>query len=100
MSRAYRKFEDDEQQGAPALACSCGRAASWEELSSLGARCTLCYRAYCSAHVPGPTKVANVPEGPIAWAQRLKLREAAGDRLTIVQREAWRSALRHEESAA
>lgn len=36
-------------------------------------------------------------ESPTAWAQRLRLRELGGDRLTIFQRDAWRAVVRVED---
>jgi hypothetical protein len=40
--------------------------------------------------------VKNPPD-PKAWAHRLKAREQAGEHLTTIQREAWRTALRGHE---
>lgn len=55
------------------------------------------------APLASPTVVAAVRQSftravvdPLAWAQRLRSREEAGEHLTATQREAWRTALRKE----
>lgn len=39
------------------------------------------------------------PQGPKAWAWRMRARELAGERLTLFQRQCWREALRAELAA-
>lgn len=94
------------------------------ELAALGARCRQCYDAFCADANPSwlPNRPLRAEErarlierakGALRtmantrrnrdgrqWARDLRAREDAGEQLTRVQREAWRSALRCEIDAA
>jgi hypothetical protein len=75
----------------------CGAPTPWETMSRLGARCELCYAAYCARPRPAP-HLPQVPsaQNPKAWAWALRERELAGARLSRVQREMWRAAIGRE----
>jgi len=65
-----------------------------ETLNQYGARCFNCYEAYCREPQPAPSVMADKRHGdPKAWAEALKQREEAGERLTLAQRDMWRAAL-------
>jgi len=40
--------------------------------------------------------LVTVVEDPLSWARSLRDREGRGERLTLLQREKWRQALRNE----
>lgn len=86
-----------------------------DDLTLYGARCRICYDAWCAAANPswmpnraltaderaklrqhirnGVAKIAAQAQGNKTWAHRLKAREEAGEVLSEVQRKAWREAL-------
>lgn len=92
----------------------CGCTASYETLSSYGARCGACYAAYLRGDrepmthlsveekkdIAGALRTVLTSRPPAhAWAERLRERENAGERLTPAQRNAWRAVL-HENPQA
>lgn len=72
----------------------CGVPTSITTLNTLGARCSGCFDAYCNAKQPAPEFMADKRLGdPLAWAKSLKAREESGERLSLAQKQMWRSAL-------
>lgn len=64
-------------------------------LSAYGAMCFHCFDAYCGELQSSPRFTADKRTGGHrAWADALKAREEAGERLSIAQRDMWR-AVRH-----
>jgi hypothetical protein len=58
-----------------------------ETLSTYGARCVRCYRAYCAEPMHAPERFPidkSVPHDH-AWAYRLRAKKAAGIRLSPAQ---------------
>lgn len=90
-----------EAQPAAQFRCAwCHNITPHETLASLGARCVPCYRRYCEEMPPRPAFMADKQkDGPRAWAHALKRREESGERLSPVQRKAWRDALGPEKQA-
>jgi len=94
---------------------ACHGMAPRDDLTLYGARCRPCYDAWCAAANPawmpnraltpeeraklrqhirnGVAKIAAQATGTKTWAHRLQAREAAGEKLSEVQRKAWRDAL-------
>lgn len=118
-NRAATAANDDP----PRYACAfCHQPSSeYQHLAMYGARCLPCYRSYChGSQYPGksddePMTVAEkralaehlkammqlVGRAPSKdWALKLKQREANGETLSRVQRDAWRRALREPVGAA
>lgn len=89
-----KKLQEDagEVGGLKCRRCKC--ITTSDTLSSYGGLCGPCYGVYCREQTAGIKGTA--PEGAQhAWAHRLKSREEAGERLTLVQRDMWRDALKH-----
>lgn len=79
------------------LPCTfCGTLTKRKVLATLGARCGDCYERYVREKQSYPDVGNKKANGPKDWASALKRREEAGERLSIVQRQAWRDALRNE----
>ncbi|HMM52970.1 MAG TPA: hypothetical protein PKD87_15335 [Burkholderiaceae bacterium] len=96
MSLRTVREQTGDLDGMQALACTvCGARASYEALSFLGARCSRCFDRYLRDPQPAPNVPAagGVVVDRLAWARLLRDREAAGQRLSRVQRDAWRAAL-------
>jgi len=72
----------------------CGNAASAETLSMLGARCGRCYEVYCKEPVEVRKYPESLPTGHLAWAHRLKWREGQGEKLSKIQTDSYKLALR------
>jgi ribosomal protein L37AE/L43A len=97
MSYKSARKEIAEQNDAQPTCAFCGRASAWETLSSYGSRCGACYAAYCSAYRPFPA-IGDKSTSPRSWADALKARHEAGDRLTPAQITAYKTVIgmRHE----
>ncbi len=118
---SYRNSRRDEAVADDYLAnhapCRwCGNSTPRDDLSRYGARCEPCYQAWCAEANPSwwpnrplqpherealmrhakkaVAKLRAKKPDPRAWAHALKAREEAGERLSPVQRDAWRIALR------
>lgn len=100
----------------------CGGSAPYVDLFEFGGQCGPCDVAYRAALNPSwwPNRPLTMPERremvgkaqealrhlrqplsePRAWADKLRDREARGEKLTIVQKTAWRTALRVDQSEA
>lgn len=65
-------------------------------LAQYGARCLQCYEAYCREPQRSPNVGNKRDHGPKAWAHALRAREAAGERLSVAQRDMWCAALQGE----
>lgn len=63
-------------------------------LGALGRRCRNCWDAWRNTLPEAPDVGNQQHQGPKAWAHALKAREERGERLSAVQREMWRDALR------
>ena len=103
-----------DESGAGMLPCSfCGRQTEHAVLVEYGARCGPCFNAYVTRDRPVSRILTSdekravlhrlrvllsVQQHPRAWAHRLRDREDAGERLTRIQRDAWRTALNESEN--
>lgn len=99
------------------LPCNrCGTSTPREDLERLGARCRSCFEAFQAEANPswwpnrpltqseraavirkarqGLAQMGQSQRDPRQWAHDLKAREDAGERLSPVQKQAWRDALR------
>jgi hypothetical protein len=75
----------------------CNSPASAEALSTLGARCSRCYEVYCKDIWPAMKFPAGlIPQTHLAWAHKLKHRHDCGEKLTGIQIEKFKIALRLE----
>lgn len=87
----------------------CGQREDRETLSRGGMRCGPCYEAYLAEIKPGrpvsrnealqmlrglSSNLGDRSKDPREWARRLQRREIAGERLSQLQRQWWREALR------
>ena len=107
-------FDDEAPAGPPATSTAgkmrpcaeCATQVLWETLSLYGGRCQHCYAAYLRGagqrrleasdrkQLAASVKaIAAAGEPDKAWAYKLRDREAAGEKLTSAQRQAWRAAL-------
>lgn len=113
MRRGFDERQDrqvaDEHLANFAPCTFCGRSDERENISKYGARCGECYASYCrgtsgnaapkslAERIAVLQKLRGVLAGtfsdPKAWARKLQAREHGGERLTLVQRQAWREAL-------
>ena len=81
-----------EQFGGFYTCKTCGSVTSHSTLSDHGARCFPCYQSYCRA-VQSPMSYPPIHDGQRKWAYLLKAREDGGERLTSIQRAAWRGVI-------
>ena len=73
----------------------CFAPASVEALATMGARCGRCYEVYCKDVQPARKFPAGViPQTHLAWAHKLKYRHEQGERLTKIQIDMFKTALR------
>lgn len=106
MTATYRKVRTElaEQHAnddqPPCRFCS--TPTPRDTLTNLGARCSVCYRAYCESPPPQPTITYRRDDRARSWAWNLKARHESGERLTPAQIAAYTAALRSkvEEAAA
>lgn len=101
MTSAYAaraRAAAEDAQPPQLLSCRlCRASADYATVSSLGGMCLRCYDAYRSEAPAIRTPAADSSTDKRAWARALKAREEAGERLSPVQREMWRTALRVAE---
>lgn len=91
------KFKTDDRVEAPArYTCAfCFSPTTAEVLSTLGARCSRCYEVYCKDVQPAMKFPAGlIPQTHLAWAHKLKYRHEMGDRLSKIQIDMYKTALR------
>lgn len=73
----------------------CFSPASFEALTTMGARCSRCYEVYCKDVQPAMKFPAGlIPQTHLAWAHKLKYRHEMGDRLSKIQIDMFKTALR------
>lgn len=79
----------------------CGAQTAYATMSSLGARCSSCYDAYCRRLPERPPEAppSAIPPhaGPAAWAYRLRWRHQQGERLTAAQVSMYAEAIARRE---
>jgi hypothetical protein len=92
-------YAGDAPQQSMVPCRQCSTSATWQQLSDHGGLCAGCYRSYCNSPVK-PAPYNQTTHGPRAWALTFKAREQRGDRLTPVQKAAWREALREHLTVA
>ena len=86
-------FEADNPAERPGPCRQCSASATFKTRCDFGGLCAGCFRSYCDQPVT-PAPYNQTTAGPRAWAYALKAREADGDRLSPVQKSAWRDALK------
>jgi hypothetical protein len=100
-----RERQESAPESGPVryLPCKyCGKQTLVETLSQYGARCLPCFDAYCAQDGTGRKsrgidraaieRIGKGGEGgPRAWADRLRERHQAGERLTRTQIEAYKA---------
>lgn len=119
MTTTYRSRAQDQriadEFGQAMHPCSvCGQQTEYATMVSYGARCGRCFNAWVTQGktyrrnltaddrraIVARMRAALQSNGGRAWAYALKDREAAGEVLSIAQRDAWRRALRADLEAA
>jgi len=113
MRRGFDERQDrqvaDEHLFNFAACTFCGRSDERENIAKYGARCGECYVSYCrgTSGRAAPktlaerievlqklrTVLAGSQRDPRSWARKLRSREKGGERLTSIQKQAWREAL-------
>lgn len=91
---------DEQSHAGPLLACSrCDAPTPQATLNSFGARCSICYLAFCRQQQPR-VLVGSKANGPRDWALALQAREKSGERLSPAVRTMWRAALNLPDGSA
>lgn len=78
----------------------CGTPTARDTLTTFGARCGPCYRAYRESIPEGPPIAYRRDDRARSWAWNLKARHDAGERLTPAQITAYTVALRTRHETA
>lgn len=92
----YGKMTNEPQQSMHPCG-GCGTPSDRTKLSEFAGLCDRCRQAFCTSALPvcvKPELPSNLANSPKAWAHRLQAREESGERLTLGQKSAWRTALR------
>lgn len=93
------KAVDEGRQIETTRPCSeCRKDTLVATLVQYGARCHSCYEFYLR-NAPKTETANKRRDGPKAWAWHLRAQEQAGVRLSIAQRDMWRSGLERELDA-
>jgi hypothetical protein len=94
---SYVKRQTEETSYVTYTCRFCNSPASAEALSALGARCSRCFEVYCKDVWPAMKFPDGlIPQNHLAWAHRLKHRHDAGEKLSGIQVEKYKIALRIE----